>query len=853
MRKLLFFLKKWHRIFICFVICLLFTLTLLPRLQQPVDDFCQQIFMDKNLHHPVKILYFDEESIKQLGGWPIPRNIYAYLIYQLNQLHVVTIGVDIFFPTIKGELDENDRFLVEINRQYDNIINSYYLSNQHCELADSILIDSVGIAPAKQFGSPFSKIELPFHELLLANPKAGFSNLIQDNNGTIRAAQLIHPVGEKLLPSFTLKIALHYSQKITKNPTPLSILRKKIQPAYQINYKMPAFSLESCSALDFIKTFNQSTDSLRQQFENSIVIISILSENFGSYKSVPIGSNYPVAGIHAQIVDNILNNDFLRPLDSCWQFILLAIFVFIFISITKYTRRIKYLIILGLAGFFIFLYFVLFSLGIIFPVVATVLFLILMALRVFIEHYQAERHELTQVIHQKKLLADELSIKLTRLSELENQLQSVHENELKSLEESIRAYRSEIQSLKKQINDQQSNQVMVKKFSTLQKLFPEIIFAENSPINDVLMKLERMAPASSPVLILGESGTGKELVAQAIHRLSARPKAQFFAFNCAAFPENLIESELFGHEKGAFTGAIQSKKGLFEIASGGTLFLDEIAETSLAFQAKLLRVVQEKEFYRVGGTKVMSTDARLIAATNRDLKQAMQSGTFRTDLFYRLSILVLEIPPLRERKMDIPLLVQHFLKDNPKNFSVPAMDLLQKYRWPGNVRELQNLVQRSVLLSEGSIVSAEWLQNNTELDPFIPQKPDTLAEQILAKLREKEFKFSAIAEIGQELGNIHRSTITEHLKGIIFKAFYETNFSIPLTIRKLNPHPNDLYAQRLENRICTYLRNVQENISPELTLDENINQRKSQFKNLPQTYHFYLEEIIRGYLEGKWK
>ena len=225
--------------------------------------------------------------------------------------------------------------------------------------------------------------------------------------------------------------------------------------------------------------------------------------------------------------------------------------------------------------------------------------------------------------------------------------------------------------------------------------------------------MRRVAPTDATVLIEGESGTGKELVARAIHRNSRRAENAFVAINCAAIAENLLESELFGHEKGSFTGAFAQKKGKIELAEGGTLFFDEIGELRPELQAKLLRVLQEKEFERVGGTKAISLDARLIAATNKNLAQAVERGEFRKDLYYRLNVVTLAMPALRDRPEDIPLLAEHFLikvsrkcKKRIDGFSDEARLCLQRYDWPGNVRELENAIERAVVLGSGELILA---------------------------------------------------------------------------------------------------------------------------------------------------
>jgi two-component system response regulator HydG len=245
----------------------------------------------------------------------------------------------------------------------------------------------------------------------------------------------------------------------------------------------------------------------------------------------------------------------------------------------------------------------------------------------------------------------------------------------------------------------------------------EDAFAGHNPRLRIIMELvHQVAPTSATVLIQGESGTGKEVLADTIHRLSPRRDRPFVKINCAALPETLLESELFGHERGAFTDAAETRPGKFEQAAGGTLFLDEVGDMSPAMQVKLLRVLQEREFQRVGGTRTLTVDVRILAATNTDLETAVQQGRFRQDLFFRLNVINIHLPPLRERRDDIPLLAYHFLRRYARRngkilegFDPEVLALFQRHDWPGNIRELQNVVERGVILSRGPLVSAEDL------------------------------------------------------------------------------------------------------------------------------------------------
>jgi DNA-binding NtrC family response regulator len=239
------------------------------------------------------------------------------------------------------------------------------------------------------------------------------------------------------------------------------------------------------------------------------------------------------------------------------------------------------------------------------------------------------------------------------------------------------------------------------------------IIGRSQPMQEIFATVMRVAPTRATVLLAGESGVGKDMIARAIHLHSPRKDRPFVKINCTAIPENLMESELFGYEKGAFTGANTSKPGKFESADTGTVFLDEIGDVPASIQVKLLRVLQEREFERLGSNKTMHTDVRVVAATNVDLRAALEQGTFREDLYYRLNVVPLNIPPLRERKDDIPYLVEHFAKKFGGHISESAMERLLGYHWPGNVRELENVVERSILLARGPMVEAEDIRIDT--------------------------------------------------------------------------------------------------------------------------------------------
>jgi transcriptional regulator with GAF, ATPase, and Fis domain len=313
-------------------------------------------------------------------------------------------------------------------------------------------------------------------------------------------------------------------------------------------------------------------------------------------------------------------------------------------------------------------------------------------------------------------------------------------------------------------------------------MFDEIV-GSSPALRAVLANIVKVGPTDSTVLITGETGTGKELIARAIHRRSRRASGAFVVINCASTPSSLIASELFGHEKGAFTGALQRRQGRFELAHSGTLFLDEIGELSAETQVALLRVLQEHQFERVGGNRAIPTNVRVIAATNRDLPNAITSGKFRADLFYRLNVFPIIVPPLRQRKEDIPTLVEYFVKryadkasKKIRKIDQATMELCQSYSWPGNIRELQNVLERAVILSNGETISVEPASLSNHATPRPSPRGLTSAletfekEMIEAALAESAGKVAGPKGAAAKLG-IPRSTLDTKLKQLKIDRF----------------------------------------------------------------------------------
>jgi transcriptional regulator with GAF, ATPase, and Fis domain len=349
--------------------------------------------------------------------------------------------------------------------------------------------------------------------------------------------------------------------------------------------------------------------------------------------------------------------------------------------------------------------------------------------------------------------------------------------ELAVANEELRAAFDEIKTLKDQLHNEN---IALREEINHVAMFEEII-GSSEALRNVLTQVSKVAPADTTVLILGETGTGKELIARAIHKRSKRAARAFIGVNCAAIPRDLVASELFGHEKGAFTGATQQRLGRFELASGGTIFLDEVGELPAETQITLLRVLQEHEFERVGGTRQIRADVRVIAATNRDLETAIADKGFRSDLYYRLNVFPIVVPPLRERREDIPLLVEYFvhrfaMREGKAIRSIrkKTLDLLESYDWPGNIRELQNVVERTVLVSESEALQVDerWLfrrQSKACVNAASPPEPRTLAasekDAIEAALMGSRGRVSGPFGAARRLG-LPSSTLESKIKAL---------------------------------------------------------------------------------------
>ncbi|MCH7771145.1 MAG: sigma 54-interacting transcriptional regulator [Bacteroidetes bacterium] len=456
-----------------------------------------------------------------------------------------------------------------------------------------------------------------------------------------------------------------------------------------------------------------------------------------------------------------------------------------------------------------------------------------------------KRKLLHGALNESEVLKRLLEGKQNELLKLQKELDITEESGSYGLIEKIRTLKTEINRFKEDEKDKIKADIYL---SEEVKEFHGIVYSSRA-MDKVVDVIKKVAPEKATILIIGESGTGKELVANAIHSLSTRKDNNFIAVNCAALTESLLESELFGYVKGAFTGANNDKIGKFEAADKGTIFLDEIGETSDNFQVKLLRVLQFGEIEKVGSTKQSHVDLRVVAATNKDLDLAVKEKKFREDLYYRLNVIQINLPPLRERREDIRILALHFLSEEDPDLSLSkaAANAIVEYDWKGNVRELESVIKRGVIFSKSE--GRKMLQLSDFPKEIVKNIKYDFEDLVLESLRNKKFSHSSISDTAKELGNVNRTMIAENFRGIVFRTLCENNFDIDASIKTIAGNESYDVKEKVSSKIKMFINNIENDIIKTGAGDfEEVKSKfSSKYKNLPAKFHPYLDAII------KWK
>ncbi len=814
-------------------------------------------------------LYIDDIAIHTLGGYPLKRSYYALLIDLLTQLNVKAIAFDILLLDKNPDYPERDNLLIStiekskrvyLGGSFTNFEKSTHDTLQPSKILQKFLISSNDKKLNFLKGSNFLA---PFDELLQSCAGLGHLNYIQ-RDFPEEIPLLVQFGKNQYLPSLSLELARIYyetpkdSVKIFKDEIQLGNFKIPTKNGkIQINYSGGVDVLKMYSALDFIKSY----DALRSGFEpeinlgefkNKIVFIGIFSDVLGQTLKSPFQDKFPATGIHIMTLNTIIQRKFIFETTPVFNFALSLIFSILILQLIS-MRNFKNIFRFGffpITALSLFLVLVLFSfaLGIsipIYPILTAIASAFLGMLYVF----EIERKKMIEIENEKKKIEEMIKEKELEIIELQREIENlkVAEDKATALSNLEKTY-NEIKELTSKFED-------LSEFTEPEKTekaeFEGIVYSKGGKMEKIISDVKKVASSDVPILITGENGVGKELIAMAIHKLSKRKDKKFIAINCSAIPETLLESELFGYEKGAFTGATQQKRGLLETADGGTIFLDEIAETSESFQAKILRFLQSGEFNRVGGTETLKVDIRIIAATNRDIEKAIREGKFREDLYYRLNVVRIHIPPLRDRKEDIPFLVGYFLKKfkaGDMKVSHGVMNAFLNYEWPGNVRQLENAIKRAIIFAKSEDRNLIQIKDLPEEIARVARGKENIEEKILNLLKAKKFSHSAISETASELG-LNRGTVSEYLRGICFKNLYECEFDIDKASVKIAG--NDVEAvEKIKKKTLEYIQNFIETINQCKSEDEIKPLIKLKYKNLPMRYHFYLEEFALKFRRG---
>ena len=815
MKKTVWFKKKItiKSVFLILTVLVLFTSV---DFNNSINDGIEKIFSTiKGSVKPdsnIVLITIDGNDIDRIGPWPIKRSYYALLIKTLTELNVKKIGLEVFLST---------KFSSQA--VYDNLL------TREIDKSGRVVLGSVaGQIKLKSGRYITDSLSLPTPELIDEKIKTGHLNYIE-NNGIYIPLEIRG--FDKTERAFAFQLS------------GFSDLNKQI---IKINFISSWKDFTSYSMSDFFNLLNKKSPELNN-LKNKIVIIGITDPQIASVLTTNFDDDLPGLGLHAFALDNIINKRSLNfsLIDVSKYFFIGILILFLFFVKTETNKKI-----IGIySAFFVSFLFISFISFSFFYTQLSYSFLIIPAVILFITEItfsiiESEKR-LQGIISEKELLNKLLSKKENELLHLQRELNVGEKSGSESLLEKIRTIKSDIGRLKEKEEDEKAAIIYDK--SEINNFFG-MIYRSNVMANIVNL-INRTAPEEAGILILGESGTGKELAAKAIHQLSKRKNENFVAVNCGALSETLLESELFGHVKGAFTGAVSDKIGRFEAANKGTIFLDEIAETSENFQVKLLRVLQTGDFEKVGSSKTFHTDVRIIAATNKNIETAVKEKKFREDLYYRLNVIKIELPPLRERKEDIEIIAQHFLlNENSKlQFSKAVIDALNNYQWNGNIRELEGVVKRAAIFAKSS--GRSLIQITDLPEEIVKNIKFNFEDLVLESLRNKEFSHSSVNDTAKELGNVNRNLISENFRGISFKIYVENNFDFDKAVKIIANSENDDVILKAGNKLKTFLNNVEKdtinlrgNSFEEIKIKFN-----SKFKNLPQKFHFYLEEIIKDF------
>ncbi len=821
----------------------------------------------------IVVVYIDDAAIKVVG-WPVRRNFHALMVKALTDLKVRAMGIELVLEDQRVEYPEYDDLLagmmassrpVALTCYFDSLSGRAATGGTGGEGHPAFHFPAVMDPAVIGFG-----LHMPLGQFATAAAGIGHVNLSADGSIPVFIGR-----GRESIPSFGLEVTRLFlgveRAGVQSDGGSVMMRHRADQVAFgttaggevALNYSGPLATYTVYPFLDVLRAYDQlrSGGTARVpvlQLQDKIVLIGVVAEGRGVVFTTPVDPRMPSIGLHAAFLDNALHAGFQTTASPAVS-LLFALLVSVLCLMA----------VLGVPGPWgkvlagtivtcaIALSFFFFAVSaVVLPVLPMLLVAGVATLAGILARHRIVRGQVDQLTAEKDAVLSRLHDKEAQLAVLERQFlddqAAQNRDRTEELLEEIRRHKAEIRSLSERADDMVEATPGTGEDASA--VFEGIVYSKNGAMRPAIEFVAKIAGSDAPVLILGESGTGKELIAQAIHKRSTRSGGSFIAVNCGALAENLLESELFGHEKGSFTGAVKDKMGRFELADGGTIFLDEIGEVSDGFQLKLLRVLQEGEFERVGGTKTVHVDVRVLAATNKDLRIQVKAQRFREDLYYRLNVLTVSLPPLRERKEDTPLLVNHFLRREGEALRVSrnVMDALQEYGWPGNVRELESVIRRGSVLAEAEHRVLLTLSDLTVEVAEAVQGKVPLEEQILEMVREFGFSRSSVSQTAAALGGLNRGTVAEYLRGEFLKAFVEHRFDLQQTILVLSLSSDALVNGRVRRRLQEYLGNIADGIDRSQPWEMAREALKPKTKNLPQRYHSWLEQVAEASYRNIW-
>lgn len=856
----------------------------------------------------------DDASANQYGRWPWDRTVHAEMIRLLAREKVRVAAYDILFAHPADP--DGDRQLAAAVETAGNVIFPAAVSlpdnGNRQDAPDRPALPPLGtvipdVPAARRFLSVGDSIA-PLPPLVQAAQAIGHIAANRDRDGVVRRVPLLVRYGDRLVPALAFQAVMVYLEVAASS---LEIGRKYIllkQAKFPdrdktVDIRIPIDAKgqmlvnfagrweETFKHASFASVLSGDAGEEGEDLSGKLALVSnVLSGH--DIKPVPVEKDYPGSGIHANIINTILTRNFLKETHVSFNHSLIVLLCLAASSIFRLRNSLLETgLLAGLLGAYAAGNIFLFHAGHVLPLFTPLLAIVLTALLSAIYRANAEQKISGNLLDEKRRMEaylDSISRDLQRKEEELGKIQSL----LSEMRQGIEQDRALGKAQEEKIADlQRKHQTLVEDKQKLQTertelknavldlrvhiSFDEIkveedlrqlkeecrrfgIITQSRLVLEAFRILKQSAAVPSPILILGDSGTGKELFARAAHQMSPRRGKRFIAINMAAIPDGLVESELFGHTRGAFTGAFAAKKGKFCEADGGTFFLDEIGEIGREIQVKLLRVLQEKEVQPVGGT-VLKINVRIICATNKNLREEIQRERFREDLYYRLNTITITLPALRERKEDIPVLVQHFLDRYRAEYgkkiigiSDQAMKQLMEYPWRGNIRELENVIQRGITLSDSELVREKdlGLEQEQEREPRNEPGPAEVKSGegdgiLLDALRKNRFE---IKETASQLG-MSRNTVASRFKGICFDLLVKHQLDREKAAREIasGSSGHELVLQRISEYHDNLIRTARDFGEEEKAVQSAL----KRAKNIPVQYHPAVEELVRRCFQGK--